>query len=63
MIPETSRKSDYKGYVIAIGKDVQEIEVGDLVQYADYAVPTEMKHEGEPHLLINVGDIFAVIHE
>tara|TARA_B100001769_G_C21963123_1_gene518206 strand:- start:502 stop:780 length:279 start_codon:yes stop_codon:yes gene_type:complete len=61
MIPESQREDELKGYVIAVGKEVDEVEVGDLVQYADYALPTKMKHEGENHLLIAAGDIFAVL--
>jgi len=66
IIPDTALEKEYKGIVIAVGKDVieaGEIKVGDLIQYADYSVPTEMKHNGEKHLLINVGDVFAVIEE
>jgi co-chaperonin GroES (HSP10) len=63
IIPEPLRTKNYKGYVIAVGKEVEEIKVGDLIQYADYAVPTEMRHEEEPHLLITVGDVLAIIHE
>jgi len=61
MIPESQREDELKGHVIAVGKEVDEVEVGDLVQYADYALPTKMKHEGEDHLLIAAGDIFAVL--
>jgi len=60
MIPKTSQKDSYKGFVVAIGKEVEEISVGDLVQYADYITPTEMQHENETHYLINAGDILAV---
>jgi co-chaperonin GroES (HSP10) len=63
LIPETTVTKEYKGYVVAIGKEVQEINVGDEVQYADYAVPTKMLHDGTEHLLINVGDIFAILKE
>ena len=61
LIPENQRQDELKGYVIAVGKEVDEVQVGDLVQYADYALPTKMKHEGEDHLLIAAGDIFAVL--
>jgi len=61
IIPDTALEKIYQGYVIAVGAEVQEIKEGDLIQYADYCVPTEMKHDGDKHLLINVGDIFAVI--
>ena len=33
----------------------------DLIQYAKFADPVEMEHEGEKHLLIRKGDILAVI--
>lgn len=61
IIPDMALEKQYQGYVVAVGKEVEEIKEGDLIQYADYCVPTEMKHNGEKHLLINVGDIFAVI--
>jgi len=61
IIPDTALEKIYQGYVVAVGVEVQEINSGDLIQYADYCVPTEMKHEGERHLLINAGDVFAVI--
>ena len=61
LIPENQRQDELKGYVVAVGKDVEEVKVGDLIQYADYALPTKMKHEGEDHLLIAAGDVFAVL--
>lgn len=66
IIPESALEKEYKATVVAVGKDVEEageIKVGDVIQYADFCVPTEMKHDGEKHLLINVGDVFAVIEE
>jgi co-chaperonin GroES (HSP10) len=60
-ILDASKSKTYQGHVIAIGKDVSEINVGDLVQYVDYATPIQMKHNGEDHLLIAQGDILAVI--
>ena len=62
IIPDAAKEEDYKGHVVGVGPDVEKtIKVGDLVQYADYATPTVMKHMGEDHLLIAAGDIFAVI--
>ena len=60
-ILDTSKSKTYQGYVIAVGKDLPEINVGDLIQYVDYATPIQMKHNGEDHLLIGQGDILAVI--
>ena len=62
IIHDAAKEEDYKGHVVGVGPDVEKtINVGDLVQYADYATPTVMKHMGEDHLLIAAGDIFAVI--
>ena len=41
-IPEIARKTEYKGTVVGKGKDVHEIDVGDIVQYAEHAMPTPM---------------------
>ena len=60
-IPETARKKTYPGYVIGVGKDVKDINVGDLIQYVDYALPIEMMHNNQKHLLIVEGDVLAVI--
>jgi co-chaperonin GroES (HSP10) len=61
IIPDTALEKVYQGHVVAVGAEVQEIKPGDLIQYADYCVPTEMKHDGQRHLLINAGDIFAIL--
>ena len=61
IIPDSALSKLYQGHVVAVGAEVQEIKVGDLIQYAEYCVPTEMRHEGKDNLLINVGDIFAII--
>ena len=60
-IPEIARKIEYKGTVVGKGKDVHEIEVGDIVQYAEHAMPTPMTHQGVEHLLVQEGDIFAIV--
>ena len=61
IIPDTALEKVYQGYVVAVGAEVEEIKSGDFIQYADYCVPTEMKHDDQKHLLINAGDVFAII--
>jgi|TARA_Y100000289_G_scaffold65875_1_gene80496 chaperonin GroES len=63
IIPEIAQKKEYKGTVVGVGAEVKEIKVGDIVQYADYAMPTPMEHEGEEHLLVQAGDVFAIIRD
>ena len=50
-----------KGTVVGKGKDVHEIEVGDIVQYAEHAMPTPMMHQNVEHLLVQEGDVFAIV--
>ena len=61
IIPDTARKKEYKGIVVGVGKSVTEINIGDMVQYSDHCLPTTMMHDNEEHLLINEGDVFAII--
>jgi co-chaperonin GroES (HSP10) len=61
IIPDTARKKEYKGVVIGVGKSVTEINIGDMIQYSDHCLPTTMMHDNEEHLLINEGDVFAII--
>jgi chaperonin GroES len=61
IIPEIAQKKEFKGTVVGVGAEVEEIKVGDVVQYAEHAMPTPMKHEGEEHLLLQAGDVFAII--
>jgi|TARA_R100000742_G_C4277888_1_gene100131 chaperonin GroES len=63
IIPEIAQKKEYKGTVVGVGAEVKEIKIGDIVQYADYAMPTPMEHEGEEHLLVQSGDVFAILRD
>ena len=63
IIPESALEKEYKGHVVSVGEEVTTIKPGQLIQYADYCVPTELKHENEKHLLINIGDVFAILEE
>jgi|TARA_R110002020_G_scaffold75935_3_gene192928 chaperonin GroES len=61
IIPEIAQKKEFKGTVVGKGKDVHEIEVGDIVQYAEHAMPTPMMHQNVEHLLVQEGDVFAIV--
>lgn len=60
-LPEVAQKKEYKGTVVGIGQSVEEIKVGDVVQYTEHCLPTRMQHEEEEHLLIQEGDVFAIL--
>ncbi len=43
IIPDNVREKTYQGHVVGIGKEISDINVGDLVQYVDYANAQEMQ--------------------
>jgi len=63
IIPEIAQKITFRGEVIGVGDSVKEIKIGDIVQYAEHAMPTPMKHDGHEHLLLQAGDVYAIIRD
>lgn len=60
IIPDTAKKKPQKGEVIAIGKKVDEMKVGDIVLYGQYA-GTELEIEGSEHRMMRDEDVLAVL--
>lgn len=69
IIPDTAKEKPIEGKVIAVGKgklldngEIRPLEVksGDRVLFGKYA-GTEVKIEGEEHLIIREDDILAII--
>ena len=60
-LPEQFSKQTFQGTVVGRGDEVTSIEIGDTVQYADHAMPTPMQHNGVEHLLLQLGDVYAII--
>jgi co-chaperonin GroES (HSP10) len=63
LIPQTAQDKEYMGYVVEKGKDVANVEEGDLVKYAKHIQVIEMEHKGEDHFLIDEKDIHAIIED
>lgn len=59
-IPDTAQEKPQAGEVLAIGKDVKEIKVGDKIIYKKYG-PDEVKIDGEELLLLKEEDVLAVL--
>ena len=59
--PHSTNEKNYFGYIIAKGKDVEDVSEGDLVKYASYVSPIEIEHMGEPHLILGLSDILAIV--
>ena len=61
MIPDGAQERENVGTVVGVGASVLEIKVGDMVQYTDHCLPVSMKHNDQEHLLIQEGDVFAIL--
>jgi co-chaperonin GroES (HSP10) len=63
LIPDTAHNKEYLAFVIKRGKDVKNVEEGDLVKYAKHIQAIEMEHNGEDHFLIDEKDIHAIVED
>ena len=69
VLPDTAKEKPQEGAVIAVGtgrllengqRVPMEIKVGDTVLYSKYA-GTEIKLDGEDHLILRESDILAIM--
>ncbi len=62
-IPDTAKEKPQEGRVVAIGTDENlRVKVGDRILYAKYS-GTEIKLNGEEHIVVNRNDILGVFEE
>ncbi len=60
ILPDSAKEKPSEGKVLAIGKDVEEVKVGDVVLYAKYG-PTEVKVDGKEVVLAKEEDILGIV--
>jgi chaperonin GroES len=71
ILPDTAKEKPQEGVVIAVGpgkllengeRRPVSVKEGDIVIFSKYA-GTEIKLNGEKHILLSVDDIYAVVEE
>jgi chaperonin GroES len=71
IIPDTAKEKPIEGKVIAVGKGKikedgtqipMEVKKGDRILFAKYA-GTEIKIDGEEHLIMKEDDVLAIIEQ
>lgn len=60
LLPDNAKDKTQMGEVVAVGKDVKEVKVGDRVIHSEYG-PSRIKLNGEELLLIKEEDVYAVV--
>ena len=59
-LPDGAKEKSLVAQVVAVGKDVKEVKVGDRIVYKEYA-PTELKSGGKEYLIVKEEDVLAVL--
>lgn len=62
-IPDTAKEKPTKGEVVAVGKDCEEVEIGDIVLYSEYSgseMPS-LKPFGPKYIIMRETDVWAVL--
>lgn len=59
-LPDAAQEKPKLAKVLAVGKLVQEVKVGDKVIYGGYST-TEVKQGGENYLLIKEENVYATV--
>ncbi len=60
ILPDSAKEKPSEGKILAVGKDVKEVKVGDKVLYGKYG-PTEIKVDGKEVLIAKEEDVLAII--
>lgn len=60
IIPDNAKEKPSRGTVIAVGGDVEQIEVDDTVVFGKYS-GNELALDGKEYLIMDADDIFGII--
>jgi chaperonin GroES len=60
IIPESAKERPQKGKVEAVGKEVEDVNVGDVIMFKTYA-PDNIKFEGTEYGILKMEDVMGVI--
>lgn len=59
-LPTAAQEKPKVAVVVAVGKEVKEVKVGDRVVFGGYS-NTEVKHEGQDYIVIKEENIYATV--
>ncbi len=60
IIPESAKERPQKGKVEAVGKEVEEVKVGDVIMFKTYA-PDNIKMDGKEYGILKLEDVMGII--
>lgn len=59
-LPDSAKEKATSAKVVAVGKDVKHVKVGDRIVYKEYST-TELKVDGTEYLIVKEEDILGVL--
>lgn len=59
-LPEAAAEKPKTAKVVAVGKKVADVKVGDRILYKSFSA-TEVKFEGQEYILVEEEDILAIV--
>ena len=59
-IPESATEKPKTAKIVAVGKDVKQVKVGDVIVYKGYST-TEVKIDKDDYILVKEEDILATV--
>ena len=59
-LPGNAQEKPKVAKVLAVGKDVKQVKVGDRIIYKSYST-TEVKHDNEDYILVKEEDVLATV--
>ena len=59
-LPDTATEKTKTEKIVAVGKDVKQVKVGERIIYKSYST-TEVKHDGVDYILVKEEDILATV--
>lgn len=59
-LPDAAKEKPQTAKVVAVGKEVKQIKVGDRILYKTYS-STDVKHGGNEYMLIKEEDVLATV--
>ncbi len=59
-LPDTATEKPKTAKIVAVGKDVKQVKVGERIIYKSYST-TEVKHDGVDYILVKEEDILATV--
>ena len=60
VLPDAAKEKPQRGEVKAVGKDVEDVKVGDVILFDRYS-GSKIKLDGEEHLIIKEEDILGIL--